>query len=154
MGITSAFKSLTRGDFSDSFGYLWVPESEIARSNEADSKLAEIIANDAARGIISAEQAQEAYGRIAQNAFQPGGILSQPGTNVTKGFLEGAGDGADAIRKGVGNTINGVFGLVTRLVPWQLWLVGLAVVAVWAWPFAGPFIVTTGKRLISNVRGK
>jgi hypothetical protein len=136
MGIASAWSSVIHGNFSDGFGYLFVPESEVTRSNELDNRLAQEVADDAARGVTTQEQADLTYSRIAAGSI--GAQMRNPETSPTQGFIDGLYEGAGNIRKFGENTIGTVFGLGARIIPWQVWLaLGLALI-IWLWPFVGP----------------
>jgi len=138
MGIGSFFSALGRADFEGAFGSVFVSDAEMERGRMLDDQLTRLTGEREAQGYISAEQALQTYGRISQTT--PEALLHDPMSSPLAGFVEGAREGADNIRKTAGGAINEIFGLAARLIPWQVWLVLGVLIVIWLWPMLGPIV--------------
>lgn len=130
MALGTAFDLLRSGDFSGSFGALFVSQEEVDRSAlvaERDLALNERLV---AVGRISREEELRRMQNIAANRADTGAIFKQPGTNVAEGFTSGWAEGADRIQSGIRNTVGGVLNWGLGSIPWQVWA-GLAVWGLW-----------------------
>lgn len=123
MALWEAIKSAAKGNFSDAGGYLFVSQEEVDRGRRLDTQLEALVKEDYRRGIITDDQLSITMGRIEAQSFKPGGIFSQDGTNVTKGLVQGAGEGLKQLQTGVKEGIAGTLNFGAGLIPWQLWII-------------------------------
>lgn len=103
-----------------------------AQGDDLDARLAA----ENQRDLASGRYDQATYDLAERNrlAGQTGDVKSQ----VHQAFGEGWNDGARNISGGIGGFINGVVSTAFRIIPWQLWLIGLAAGAVYFWPVLRP----------------
>jgi hypothetical protein len=73
-----------------------------------------------------AEFADEWRAETAKNMAISDRQLANPDEQIEGAFWEGWNEGGDAIRNGIGSTINTTTGSIFRLIPWQVWLAGAA----------------------------
>lgn len=90
----------------------------------------------AARGAISPEEAARRSDLIVNT---PSGIFTP-----SEGFEEGLSEGADNIRKTISGGINATVGTIWKMIPWQVWALAIAALAIWLLVTFGPAI---GRRL-------
>jgi hypothetical protein len=102
-------------------------DEEQARQNDLDAQLARENKADLDSGV---------YDQATFDAAEANRVKSYIGDvegQVTDEFKKGLTESVDSVRAGVGNVV----GLPFRLVPWQLWLIGLAALFVymggWMW---------------------
>lgn len=122
MALWEALKSLAHGNVSDATGYLFISQDEVDRGRAYDSQLEAMVKNDYAKGIITDDQLALTMGRIQAQSFNPGGILSQEGTNVASGLGEGALEGLNNVQSTVKESIRGTLNYGFGFIPWQAWV--------------------------------
>jgi hypothetical protein len=76
-------------------------------------------------GKISEQDYQDSVSRINETYMETASTLD----DWMQGFGEGLQDGADNIRNAVTKTAAGAAGLTARMIPWWVWLIGIAWVA-------------------------
>lgn len=118
--------SLLNKAISFASGTGWVDQEELGK--QLDAQKADIDRELYERGTWSAETYAVVQQRAAASATQ------DYKKEVGAAFAEGAAEGAANIRNGIGATIDRVFSLI----PWQLWILGVAVAFVW---LGGPAFV-------------
>lgn len=99
-------------------------EENYAAGKEAGKKNAQITRDLQARDLITEDNA-----RIAALHYADSDAYD-PEADIEGEFGKGIDEGAANIRNGVGATINAVAITPLKLIPWQLWLIGL-VLAAW-----------------------
>lgn len=96
-------------------------DEEQARQNELDAALARENKRDLDAGVWD----QATFDRAEANRI--GSRIEDVHGQVNAAFREGLNDGVDNVRGAIGSTISFPF----RLIPWQLWLIGVGALLVY-----------------------
>jgi len=117
--------------------------AEQQKANTLDAELARINEEAYQRGHIDDSVYQQTRQHIDQQTADSQDYAGQVGTAFGEGIQEGAAN----IRRGIGATINSIVGTAFRIVPWQLWVIGLVVALIYLWPILRPLLSKLTKRL-------
>ena len=112
----------------------WLPnwltgydEDNVAAGNDATEKLRALNAKKNAENpeVFTDEWLAETERNLSDDYIDP----NRAAEEIDGAFWEGWNEGADKIRNGIGSTINTAAGSAFRIVPWQVWVIGLGFAA-------------------------
>ena len=141
MGLGAAWDKLMQGHPGDAFSYLYVSDAEIATDKATDAKLGTLNAQTYGNpdSVLYDPQAYAA----AQGHLQGGNIdaqLTDPATSPLGGFQQSIQDTANNTASGIQGVTSFGLGSIFKLIPWQVWILGIGYLlfitsAIWM-PFA------------------
>jgi hypothetical protein len=138
MGLGYAFDHLIKGDFAGAFNGVWVSDDLLAAQDAETSNLARIIQEDQAKGLVSETESQNLYSQMVPNT-DSATYWAQSGNTPLQEFDVAVKENAANIGQLGSKAINKVAGLGFSLIPWQVYVLLLILVMVWAYPFWKPF---------------
>lgn len=103
-------------------------DAEEARGRQLDADKDKLDAQRQESGYWTQETYDLARDQSATG--QTGNVTQEVNTAFGTGFQEGA----DNVRTTIGGTINGTVGQVFRLIPWQVWVLGIVAAVIYFWP--------------------
>ena len=138
MGLLYAFREVTQGNFSNAFNGLFSSDDLLAAQQAENDNLSRIIQRQQADGLVSAEEAQTMYSHMAPNTDSDA-YWSQDGDTPLQVFNATIEERASAIGQFGSNAINRTLGLGFKIIPWQVYILGLVLVMLWLYPLWKPF---------------
>lgn len=132
MGLGYMWEQAKQGNFSNALSGIFISDVDVQRGREVDQQLAQLNADNYAKGIIT----EEAYQTTAQrlDEWSTDAMLTREDTSPGGGFKEGVRQGAAGMQSLISDTLNTVGGGVLKTIPWQLWLLLAVAVAIYLWP--------------------
>ena len=128
MGLGSAWTAWRSGQpLGDAAGYLFVSEEKLERGRALDNQLDQMNQEAFASGRWTEAQFEQAQQNAAKGSLNEWvtGDETSPWEGFKVGWAEGAAAEQDLIKRGLAAPVNWLAGSI----PWQVWLIGLAVLA-------------------------
>ena len=132
MALGETWREWSRGNFREGLNYLFVSQETVDSGRRADSALEALVKRRAIENKITQDQANATIARIQENAFVPGGIFSQEGTDIVGGFQEGFEEGAANVQSAIKGAIAAPLNFTFGAIPWQVWILAALWFAWWA----------------------
>lgn len=147
MGFLYSLKQAAQGNFENAFNGFWVSDDLLAAQDQAGDALSAKVASDQANGLIDATQASKLYAEMSP-ATNSDAYWNSSGDSPLTVFNQTLNEEASNISGFGSKAINRVMGLGFRVIPWQVYLIGLILVMIWLYPFWKPFAtkVLSGKK--------
>lgn len=150
MALKSAWNSLTKGDLTNAFNFLFVPQDVEDTSTAVDSQWEQFLSHQVEIGAETKEQAARTLQNIESTDVSSGAVFTNPDLSPWSGFQQGFQEGYNTEVNGVRNTINGIAsGSVSTLwkaIPLWVWLAAL-VYGLWWLGLLGPLVRGATKRV-------
>ena len=112
------------------FSAIFAP-GEQKRGEELDAQLADLNRQRLESGYYT----QEIYDQAEANRIS--GVVDVD-AQIGGAFKEGAAEGAANVKETIGNGISSAVKGIASVLPWQVWVLGALVAAVYFWPVLAP----------------
>lgn len=137
MGLLYALRQAGQGHFENAFNGLFSDDSLLAAQDAAGDNLSRKIQAQQAEGLVSAEEAQNLYSLMAPNTNSDA-YWSSDGDTPLQVFNQTIEEQASAIGQFGSSAINRTLGLGFKIIPWQVYVLGLVLVMIWLYPIWKP----------------
>lgn len=138
MGLGYAWNQMWKGNFDSAFNGLFVPDENLAAIDQASSSLDRTIQRQQAEGLIDNEQANALYAQMSPNTNSDA-FWESSGPSPFDEFQTSLEESASGIARFGSGAINKTLGLGFRVIPWQVWILGLVLIMLWSYPIWKPF---------------
>lgn len=146
MALWSAFKSLVTGNFSDAGSYLFLDEDAVTTQKEVNDNLSRVLADQQARGVVSAEEAEKMTREIQLNAYPELFKDNPPITVFADELSNQAKNLPDSIANALNKTVSGVTRFSFKALPWWVWGLILLGIVIYLQPFLAPLVTVYARR--------
>lgn len=130
---SSILDSLSHARFKDAANYLFLDQSDVDTSNQADSQLERITRDRFGEGKITKDDFDLTTARVQQNAFPF--VFSNKDLSPLDGFEEGALDGLRSGQEFARRQLSSGADFIFGSIPWQIYLIAGIVGAFYAFTF-------------------
>ena len=150
MALASAWKSLTNGDLTNAFNYLFVPQEVEDQSTAVDSQWEQFLSHQVEIGAETKEQAAKTLQNIMSTDVATGAVFTNPDDSPWSGFQQGLQEGynneVNSVRSTINNVAGGTVSTLWKAIPLWVWIGG-AVYVLWWTGLLGPLIRSVTKRV-------
>jgi hypothetical protein len=144
MGLGYAWREALQGNFENAFNGVWVSDDLLAAQSAENDNLSKIIARQNADGLVNDAQAQAMYSQMSPNT-DSSSYWNSSGPSPYQTFQDTLSEEAGSIGQFGSGAINRVLGLGFKIIPWQVYLAGFVLAAIWLYPIWKPFAASMMK---------